>query len=193
LGEGGSADATVAQGSAARKRLSNMFPGAPKEEAVSGDANVEQRRSARTKVATALASPQEDTPKKVDVVEATSARPDPTGVQPVPPQGVPQNVTVDVGLPNPIDEPHREDSLNINISPVTLPNLADAQFDSPREEVPMPSNLMDFTQEHWDVMVVSYRFQILNMSTDDNAGNFSVITITFSRVSAWRTVGQTQA
>jgi len=82
-----------------------------------------------------------------------TAPPDSTGAQPAPPQEVPDGMKVDVGYPN-VDAATQEEGPKINMPPIhLLPNLADAQFDSP-QEVPMPPCLMDFTQEHWDTMVM---------------------------------------
>jgi len=94
-----------------------------------------------------LMSPKADLPKKGDV----NAGPDTTGALP---KEVSEDIKVDVNLEDTATQ--NEGPKMNNISPIQyLPNLADAQFDSPLEDVPMPSSLMGFTQEHWDMLVIS--------------------------------------
>jgi hypothetical protein len=126
-------------------KLTNMFKDAPKDapkdasegNGTPGDANLGKTRSASVRVVPTSEHPQV---RRAATEPATFT------------QEVSEKEQIDTGLPS-----HAEEGPKISISPVQfLPNLADGQFDSPRNEVPMPENIKDFTQDHWDELVVPF-------------------------------------
>ena len=131
----------------------------------SGGTTIEQNSPIRKRAEDALMAPKEDILKKMDAKE-TPAGPATTDALPkddpkadsnaVPKEDskeVPENINVDIDFD---DAGPKSDGSKINISPIQrLPNLAEAQFEKPLEDVPMPPSLMEFTQEHWNTLVMS--------------------------------------
>jgi len=123
-----------------------------------GDTSIEQNSPTRKRAEAALTSPKEDASRKQDIKE-TPAGPGTTDASPkdAPPKEVPENMKVDVKLEN-IKVDVKLDNISpksggSNISPIPhLPNLAEEQFDAPLADIPMPTSLMEFTQEHWDTL-----------------------------------------
>jgi hypothetical protein len=139
-------NATIAGTGSAIMNFGGTFLGG----ASSGDTTVEQNSPVRKRAEAVLMSPKADLLKKEDVKE-NPAGPDTTETSP---KEVPaEKIDVDVNLD---DITPKSEGPKMNILPIQhLPNLAEAQFDAPLENVPMPTSLMEFTKEHWDTLVMS--------------------------------------
>jgi hypothetical protein len=128
-------------------KLTNMFKDAPKDEpkdASEGNGTPGGAKLGRSASATVVATPAPPKAKRSATEPALFT------------QEVSEKEQIDTGLPSHTEEVPQDEGPKISISPVQfLPNLADGQFDSPRNEVPMPENIKHFTQDQWDELVGS--------------------------------------
>jgi hypothetical protein len=115
----------------------------------SGGTAVEQNSPVRKRAEDAVMSPKERKDTKGSSASPTKEYPE------APDNTDAESIKVEVNFERTSSSP-RSESSKMNISPIrNLANLADAQYDVPLENVPMPTSLMEFTKEHWDTLVTS--------------------------------------